>query len=211
MRVIVATNNRGKLAELSALLPDGVELLTLADAGLESPDETGATFRENALLKARAAAPHADAAVADDSGLVVDALDGAPGVYSARYAGPDASDEDNNRTLLAALANVPDDARSCAFVSAVAWVTAPGDELTAEGRVSGRVLRAPRGTGGFGYDPLFEIMDPDGGEFNGRAMAELTRDEKNRISHRGRALRALLRTIEEHGGFSNDGSLRAGR
>jgi XTP/dITP diphosphohydrolase len=195
VRIVVATNNRGKLEELRALLPTGPDLLTLGDAGLDSPEETGDTFDENALIKARAAASHGDAAIADDSGLVVDALHGRPGVWSSRFAGVDATDADNNALLLETLRDVPDERRSARFVSVVALVTRDGREFTAHGSVEGRIGYAARGTGGFGYDPLMIVTDPDAVEFNGRTMAELTLDEKNQISHRARAYRALLEVL----------------
>lgn len=199
MRVIVATNNAGKIAELRGLLPADIELLTLAEAGLDSPEEIGTTFAENALLKARHAAPHADAAIADDSGLVVDALDGEPGVLSARFSGPDADDDSNNRELLRRLAELDLKRRSARFVSAAAFVSRDGSERVAEGAVHGVVIDTPRGANGFGYDPLFEIHDLAAPSFNGRTMAELTIDEKNAISHRGRAVRALITGLRAHG------------
>lgn len=198
MEIVVATNNRGKLAELRALLPGDMTLLTLSDAGVDAPEETGMTFEENALIKARAAAP-AGIAIADDSGLVVDALDGRPGVWSSRFAGHEANDAANNAKLLAELAGVPDERRSARFVSVVALVTNDGREFTARGSVEGRIGVAPRGTHGFGYDPLLIVNDPDAVEFSGRTIAELTLDEKNRISHRGRAYRALLAALREAG------------
>lgn len=198
MRVIVATNNAGKIAELRGLLPADVELLTLAEAGLESPEETGTTFAENALIKARHAAPHADAAIADDSGLVVDALGGEPGVLSARFAGPDADDDSNNRELLRRLAGLDCQRRRARFVSVAAFVSREGSERVAEGVVHGVVIDTPRGANGFGYDPLFEIDDLDAPEFAGRTMAELSIVEKNAISHRGRAVRALITDLRAH-------------
>ena len=155
------------------------------------------TFEENALIKARAAAC-VGAAIADDSGLVVDALDGRPGVWSSRYAGPEASDAANNAKLLAELSGVPDERRTARFVSVVALVAGQGQEFTARGSVEGRIGLAPRGSGGFGYDPLMIIDDPDAVQFRSRTMAELALDEKNAISHRGNAFRALvpvLRTL----------------
>jgi len=150
-------------------------------------EETGTTFAENSLLKARTVAQATGlVALADDSGLEADALDGAPGVYSARYSGEGATDEKNNLKLLDVLKDVPDAARGCRFVSVVAAVAPNGAELLAEGRWEGRVLHAPRGSGGFGYDPLFLDLEL------GRSAAELTPAEKNARSHRGRALRALL-------------------
>jgi XTP/dITP diphosphohydrolase len=192
MRVVVATNNAGKLEELRALLPAGITLLTLTDAGLGSPDETGTTFEANALIKARAAIVGGDAAIADDSGLVVDALNGRPGVWSSRFAGTDATDADNNALLVQELSEVPDERRTARFVSVVALLTDDGQEFTATGSVEGRIGRVERGSGGFGYDPLFIVSDPNAVEFNGRTMAELMLEEKNRISHRARAYRALL-------------------
>lgn len=201
MMIVVATNNRGKLEELRALLPAGLNLLTLSEAGLESPDETGSTFEENALIKARAAAGFGDAAIADDSGLVVDALDGRPGVWSSRFAGADARDADNNHKLLAELADVAAGGRTARFASVVALATNDGRTFTARGSVEGHIGHAPRGTGGFGYDPLMIVSDPDAVQFNGLTMAELTLEEKNQISHRARAYRALL-VVLRNAGFS---------
>ena len=195
MRIVVATNNRGKLEELRQLLPAGHELLTLSDAGLESPEEDGVTFEENALIKARSAATRGDVAIADDSGLVVDALGGRPGVWSSRFAGPAATDADNNALLLAELGDVPDDRRTARFVSVVALVTVDGREFTARGSVEGKIGRNGRGAGGFGYDPLMILTDPDAIEYRGRTMAELTLEQKNQISHRARAYRALLQVL----------------
>lgn len=188
--VIVATANAGKLAEIRhALEPTGWSFVTAAEFGADAPEveETGATFEENALLKARA---YRDIfgmpALADDSGLEVDALGGAPGVRSARYAGETARDADNNAKLLGEIADVPDDRRTARFRSVVALVGTDGLETVASGACEGAIGREPRGAGGFGYDPLFlPVAVP------GRTMAELSMDEKNAISHRGRALRAL--------------------
>jgi XTP/dITP diphosphohydrolase len=199
VRIVVATNNQGKLEELRSLLPAGQELLTLSDAGLDSPEETGDTFEENALIKARSAAASGDAALADDSGLVVDALDGRPDVWSSRFAGVDATDADNNKLLLCELRDTPDELRTARFVSVVAFVTHDGREFTARGSVEGRIGRAGRGTGGFGYDPLMIVTDPNAVKFNGRTMAQLTLDEKNQISHRARAYRALLVALRQAG------------
>lgn len=193
----MATNNAGKLAELRDLLPTSIELVSMADAGLESPLEDGSTFTENALIKARHAAPHADAAIADDSGLVVDALGGAPGVRSARFAAENATDDENNDELLRRLANASNSERSARFVSAAAFVSHNGDEIVVEGHVLGTILEQPRGNGGFGYDPLFCIQDPGAPDYSGRTLSELTIAEKNAISHRGRAVRALVATLQE--------------
>jgi XTP/dITP diphosphohydrolase len=188
-RIVLATRNKGKIRELQALLQaHGLEVVGL-DAYPELPEieETGATFAENAALKARTVAlATGRVALADDSGLVVDALDGAPGVYSARYSGEGATDEKNNKKLLAALRDVPAERRSCRFVSVIAAHAPGGAEILAEGRWEGRVLESPRGTGGFGYDPLFFDMEL------GRSAAELSGEEKNARSHRGRALRSLI-------------------
>lgn len=201
MRILIATSNRGKVAELARLLPTTAELLTLNDVALSAPEETGSTFKANALLKARVAAKSGLIALADDSGLEVDALGGAPGVHSARYAGLGATDDRNNQRLLRELAAIDDDVRSARFRSVVALVTPDGDELTAEGAVEGRIGRTPRGAHGFGYDPLFIITDPAVPEFVGRTMAELEVSEKNRVSHRARAYAALARelSLSSHG------------
>ncbi len=187
--LVLATRNAGKIKELEALLSGlGFRVLGLGDfPQVGEIEETGATFAENAALKARTVAQATGlAALADDSGLVVDALCGAPGVYSARYSDPGATDERNNLKLLDALQHTPTEKRGCRFVSVVAAVAPNGAELLAEGRWEGRVLAAPRGAGGFGYDPLFLDLEL------GRSAAELAPVEKNARSHRGSALRALL-------------------
>lgn len=190
MRVVVATANRGKLGELAALLaPLGVDTIAQSSFGIAPPPETGTTFLDNALIKARHAARIAGLpAIADDSGLEVDALDGAPGVYSARFAGVAADDAANNAKLLAALATVPQEKRSARYRAVIVLVRAPDDPvpLVGEGAWEGRIGTAPSGRGGFGYDPLFI---PAGG--TGTA-AELSPAEKNSRSHRGAALRALI-------------------
>lgn len=187
--LVLATRNSGKIKELEALLSgSGFAVLGLAafpDIG--EIEETGTTFAENALLKARAVAQATGlVALADDSGLAVDALSDAPGVYSARFSGQGATDEKNNLKLLDALTDVPEADRSCRFISVVAACAPNGAQLLAEGRWEGRVLPTPRGTGGFGYDPLFLDLEL------GKSAAELAPAEKNARSHRGRALRALL-------------------
>jgi XTP/dITP diphosphohydrolase len=194
--LLLASANQGKLRELRTIL-DGlpVELVGLSEAGLGDPpevDETGDTFLDNALLKARAYAAWSGlAAVADDSGLEVDALGGAPGVRSARYAGPGAGDQANLDKLLAALAGVPPERRTARFRCAAVLVDADGmGEWHAEAAWEGRVLDAPRGTGGFGYDPVFL---PDGWD---RTSAEVDQQTKDAASHRGRAFRALRPAIE---------------
>jgi XTP/dITP diphosphohydrolase len=191
-RLVVATANSGKLREFRALLSGlPYELTSLAELGLESPAETGSSFLENATLKARhAAALSGFAAVADDSGIEVDALGGAPGVHSARYAGTGADDNANNAKLMSALKGVPLDARRaryrCALVLVESADTAP---IVAEAAWEGFMLDAPRGTGGFGYDPYFWLPELD------KTAAELAPEEKNRLSHRGKALRALRAAV----------------
>jgi XTP/dITP diphosphohydrolase len=189
VKVLVATRNAGKLAELRRMLADGpVEVVGLADVP-EFPDapETGATFAENALAKARDAATATGLpSVADDSGLAVDALNGMPGVLSARWAGRHGDDVANLELLLGQLSDVPDERMGAAFVCAAALVVPGGLETVVHGEWTGRIVREPRGAGGFGYDPIFV---PDGEE---RTSAELSPQEKDAASHRGRALRALI-------------------
>ncbi|MCP5151670.1 MAG: RdgB/HAM1 family non-canonical purine NTP pyrophosphatase [Ectothiorhodospiraceae bacterium] len=188
-RVVLATGNQGKVRELSALLGRwGVEVVSQSAFDVPPVEETGETFAENALIKARAAALGSGLpAIADDSGLTVDALGGAPGVRSARFAGDAATDADNNALLLARLAGVPASERGGAFVCVLAMLRAADDPLPilCEGLWRGAVLEAPRGEGGFGYDPLFLVPSL------GRSVAELAPAEKNTLSHRARALGAL--------------------
>lgn len=194
LRVVVATKNRGKLEEIRATLDfPGWEFVSEAEVGTwPDVDETGTTFVENARLKARAVAAHTGCvALADDSGLEVDALDGEPGVYSSRYAGECATDADNNARLLLALQDVPEHERAARFRCVMVFIDAEGHETIAEGSCEGRIGFEPRGDGGFGYDPLFL---PDAAP--GRSMAELATPEKNAISHRGAALRALRAALE---------------
>ena len=190
MKIVLASSNPGKLAELRALLePVGMRVVSQDAFGVEPPEETGLTFVENALIKARAAcAATGLPAIADDSGVVVDALEGAPGVHSARYAGGGASDADNVFKLLDALEGVAPSERGAAFVCAIVYLRHARDPcpIVCEGVWEGRILDAPRGTGGFGYDPVFFI------ETLGRTAAELSRAEKNAVSHRGQALAQLL-------------------
>jgi XTP/dITP diphosphohydrolase len=193
-RLCFASGNRHKVAEIAAMLgPRGWEVEPLVLV----VDEDQATFAGNAEKKARAALAESGLpSLADDSGLEVDALDGAPGVRSARWAGEPCDDGANNRKLLAALDGVPDARRIARFRCALVLVDGDGTRLVAEGACEGRIAHAPRGTGGFGYDPLFCVA----GDAAGRTMAELTADEKNRISHRARALQKLLESLEEHYG-----------
>lgn len=194
--VILATNNAHKVSEISnALNFPGWKFVTLREAGIESdPEEDADTFLGNARIKALAAheASGGMAALADDSGLEVDALSGAPGVYSSRFAGEDATDEDNNEKLLADLADTPDDERTARFVCTLVFIDEDGSETGSRGTVEGRIGYAPQGDGGFGYDPLFW---PD--VFNGECtLAEVPQSRKNEVSHRGNALRALKFKLE---------------
>jgi len=193
VRVVLASSNGGKQREFAALFaPLGHELLLQSQFDVPPAEETGASFAANALLKAaHAAARTGLPALADDSGLEVDALGGRPGVHSARYAGPGASDADNNRRLLDELAAVPDAARTARYRCVLALVRGPGDPapLFADGSWEGRIAHAPRGHGGFGYDPLFIPVGFD------CTSAELSADHKNRLSHRGAAAHALLEKL----------------
>lgn len=190
VKVLVASRNQGKVRELEQVLREldieGVELVSLNDApSYPDPVEDGLTFVDNALLKARAGAKATGLpCVADDSGLTVKALNGMPGILSARWSGNHGDDQANNALLLAQMADINE--RAAAFVSCCALATPDGLEFTAEGRWEGELLREPRGENGFGYDPLFAPADADG-----RSSAELSADEKNARSHRGKALRAL--------------------
>lgn len=190
MRIVLATNNAGKLREFRELLgPLGFEVEPLAQFTRESAKETGLTFIENAILKARHASQAANLpAIADDSGIEVDALRGEPGIYSARYAGEDASDQANLEKLLREMADVPPARRTARYQCALAFMRWPTDPspLICQAGWEGRVISTPRGTGGFGYDPIFELPEL------GMTAAELNADEKNRISHRGKALRELV-------------------
>jgi XTP/dITP diphosphohydrolase len=190
-QVVVATRNEQKRRELGEIL-DGLDLVPLSSE-VELPPEEGETFADNALVKARAAHVATGlAAIADDSGIEARALAGRPGVTSARYAGPDATDEQNLGLLLRELDGAPD--RSVAYVCALAYVDESGIERLFEGRCEGELAREPRGSGGFGYDPAF--VPADTGPRDSRTMAELSAAEKHAISHRGRAARELARWLE---------------
>lgn len=194
-KIVLASSNAGKIRELGRLLDAlGVEVIPQSDFGVSDAVESGVTFAENSLIKAEhAAAATGLPAIADDSGLAVDALDGAPGVYSARYAGPNADDEGNNDKLLAALDGVPDAERGAAF-HCVATYVAPDDGamLQATGVWRGSILHARQGSGGFGYDPIF--LDPQ----SGISSAELTPAQKSARSHRGQALRKLIEQLQKY-------------
>ncbi len=195
MRYIIATHNQDKLAELARILaPLGIEAVTDRDLGMELPEveETGTTFAENALLKAASAcAATGLPAIADDSGIAVDALNGGPGIYSARYGGPQATDKDRNRKLLGELDGLPPEKRGAHYVCAVCCVFPDGSEpLTAEGEMHGVIGTEERGQRGFGYDPLMIVA-------GGKTVAELTEEEKDAISHRGNALRAFREALRK--------------
>ncbi|MGI9019328.1 MAG: RdgB/HAM1 family non-canonical purine NTP pyrophosphatase [Solirubrobacterales bacterium] len=201
-RLVLATRNDHKLRELAQIL-EGVELLPLPD-DVELPPETGQSFAANALVKARTArSATGQPAIADDSGIEASALDGRPGVRSARYAGPGASDTENLALLIRELREHED--RSVAYVCALAYVDEAGREHLFEGRCEGELARDPRGLGGFGYDPAFIPRDLDPPDE--RTMAELSDSEKHAISHRGRAARALA----VHLGIEVDDPARDGR
>ena len=206
-RIVLATSNPGKVREFERLLAEGglpLAVLGLAEVGLSAPPETGVTFAENAILKAQNAAMRSGLpALADDSGLEVDALGGAPGVYSARYAGEGAGDEANRQRLIAELARVPEAERTGRFRCAIAVALPDGTVETVEGSCEGRLITEPRGTEGFGYDPLFLLPE------RGRTLAELPLAEKNRISHRAqataRALPVLRRMLGDGAGAKVEG------
>lgn len=190
----MASSNAGKIREIERLLEGvAVEIIAQSELGVSDADETGVTFAENSLIKARHAADATGLpAIADDSGLAVDALDGRPGVYSARYAGVNATDEQNVDKLLRELADVDDESRGAAFHCVASFVM-PGSSqaVVAEGVWRGTILRARRGEGGFGYDPVFR--DPA----SGLTGAELTPEDKNARSHRGQALRGLVALLQQ--------------
>ena len=194
MKFIIATNNAKKLKELERILkPLGIDAVTAkqADVTLDDVDETGKTFAENAYIKAKAAFDKTGfASVADDSGLCVDALDGRPGIYSARYGGDNATDEDKNNKILDEMKNVPSDKRTAHFACAICCILPNGDKIEVEGKCEGSIAFEPSGDGGFGYDPIFT--------HNGKSYAQLTAEEKDAISHRGQALRLLQAELEKY-------------
>lgn len=192
-RLVIASRNDHKITEILRICSDWpVRWLTHRDLSWEDVEETGSTYLENALLKARlVAGSTGEAAMADDSGIEVDALGGAPGPRSARYAGPSATDQENLRALLGAVAGVPAGGRTARYRAVAAVAHPDGRQVSEEGGCEGTIRTKPRGTGGFGYDPVFE---PAGWDVT---MAELSPEEKDRISHRGRALRALARRLAD--------------
>ncbi len=195
----IASSNRGKIAEFTSLLGDSIRIMSLTDLGLPSPEETGTSFEENAILKARYVYEQRGiVTLADDSGLEVDALDGSPGVLSARYAGDHHNDADNRTLLLRNLNVRPDGVRTARFVAVIAIVDIRGNVSVFRGDCEGTIAHHERGSGGFGYDALFQLGD-------GRTMAELPAAEKNAVSHRSRALhlampvlRAALGQVESY-------------
>lgn len=195
MKLVLASKNQHKLIELQNILEElGLEVVLESDVGVDvDVEETGETFEENSLLKAQAVMEASGmAAIADDSGLVVDALDGAPGVYSARYGDLD-SDEARTQFLLENMKDVPDDRRTARFVSVVTCVLPDGRQVSARGTVEGIITYAPSGENGFGYDPVFYVPQL------GRTFAEASPEEKNAISHRGEALRIFCQKWKEAG------------
>lgn len=202
MKLLVASNNAKKLAELERILAahdvTGVELVPLRSvAAYDEPVEDGRTFADNALIKARAGARETGlVTVADDSGLAVEELNGMPGVLSARWSGAHGDDVANNALLLGQMGDVPAERRAAAFVSVCALVTPDGQEFVSEGRWEGRLLREESGANGFGYDPLFVPAEEDAAG-TGRSSAELSPQEKDALSHRGKALTGLVGTIAE--------------
>ena len=192
-KLVLASSNPGKLRELSALLKDSdYRIIPQADFNVPEVAETGTTFVENAIIKARHAAQYTGCpAVADDSGIVVDALNGEPGVYSARFAGNNASDDANNALLVEKLRSIPEAKRSARYQAVIVYMRNATDPspIICEGSWEGRIVLEAKGSGGFGYDPYFYLPD------YGCTSAELSAEEKNRISHRGQALRLLLERL----------------
>ncbi len=191
MKIIIATHNKHKLQEMGRILsPMGYEVVTDLDLGIELSDveENGETFLDNARIKAEAGCKESGLpCIADDSGLCVDALNGAPGVYSARYSGVHGDDDGNNRKLLAELSGVPTEKRTAHFACAICVSFPDGSEVTATGKCEGYIGYEKKGTNGFGYDPLFMVGD--------RSLAEMTAQEKDAISHRGNALKELQKIL----------------
>ena len=198
LELVLASRNRKKIAEMQTLLSEvtggDVRILSLDDIGFVGDiEENGTTFEENALTKALAAHKISGlGAIADDSGLVVDALDGAPGVYSARYSGENATDGENNAKLLAALADIPDEKRTARFKTVVTCAFPDGTDFQVTGVCEGTILHAHDGDGGFGYDPLFYYAPLE------KTFAALTADEKNAVSHRGKAMREFVKKFREY-------------
>jgi XTP/dITP diphosphohydrolase len=193
-RIIIATKNKGKLEEMKQLLAlFPCDVISLADAGISDDiAESGSTFEENAMIKAKSVwKATGETVLADDSGLEVDFLDGAPGVYSARFAGAGATDEENNKKLLNALAGIPEEKRTARYVCVIAVVFPSGRSVTVKGTCEGYIAMKPEGSNGFGYDPLFYFPG------YGLTMAQMDPEMKNSISHRGVAMRKLLEKLKQ--------------
>ena len=195
MKIVLASSNKNKIKELRAILSeilgDDIEVLSLKDVGItEEIVEDGNSFEENALIKARAAAKSGMIGIGDDSGLTVEALDGAPGIYSARYAGEHGNDELNNRLLLENMKGIAN--RKASFVCCIACAFPDGrEDIVVNGYIHGEILETQKGDGGFGYDPLFYVKEFD------KTLAELTSEEKNKVSHRANALQAFAKIFKE--------------
>ena len=193
-KVVIATRNKGKLKEMTEILNEiCCDIISMEQAGIDKDiEETGNSFEENALIKAQAVADITrEMVIADDSGLEVDFLGGAPGIYSSRFAGEGASDHDRNSKLLAMLEGVPAERRTARFVCAIAVVVPGGGHFTVRGTCEGRINFTPSGENGFGYDPLFFLQ-----EYN-MTMAQLSAEEKNKISHRGKALKLMVKELRK--------------
>lgn len=197
-KFVLASGNEHKLIEIKKVLKDfGIEIVTMAEVGLKDLEiiEDGDTFEENSFIKAKEVLERTGLpTIADDSGLMVDYLNGAPGVYSARFAGEDVTYEDNNDKLLEVLKNVPDDKRGAKFVTVMTLLFPSGDKIVARGEIEGKILRKRKGQKGFGYDPLFYV------EKYGKTFAEMPMELKNEISHRGKALVHLKNQLEAYYG-----------
>jgi XTP/dITP diphosphohydrolase len=194
MKFLIASNNQHKVDEINRILnPLGINAVKAKDCNVDLGDveETGTTFAENAEIKAQSAFDKTNMpSVADDSGLSVDALNGAPGVYSARYAGENATDKDRYTKLLDEMKDVPEEKRTARFVSSICCIIDENTKIKVEGTCEGKIAFEPRGDGGFGYDPVFLIK-------NGKSFAELTSEEKDSVSHRGASLRKLKKELEK--------------
>lgn len=196
-RIVFATGNAGKMKEVRMILADlGAEVVSMKEAGISVDiEENGSTYEENALIKARAvAAATGDIVLADDSGLEVDGLNGEPGVYSARYLGEDTPYSVKNANLIERLEGVPEEKRTARFVCAIAAVLPDGRELTARAAIEGRIGYEEKGSGGFGYDPIFYVPELH------KTTAELTEEEKNLVSHRGKALQLMKEELKKNEG-----------
>lgn len=192
MKIILATNNKGKIAEMKQKLSTySIDVISQKDAGLDIEiEETGETFEENAVLKAEVVYKETGSAViADDSGLMIDALDGQPGVFSHRFVGPNATDEDRINKILDLMNGIPESKRTARFKCVICYIDNNGKKNIFEGTVEGKIGFEPRGNNGFGYDPIFVLA-------NGKTFAEITAEEKNQISHRGKAISELMEYIK---------------